>query len=105
MLGIVKKMLSRFVNSDYEGVHQEDSIHGNENQEEILQEDFVEVELKEGTITAEDSYSEALRKLIGDGYDLVTLHADAIGEKEIIGDDQELRTEIIIRYNIESSGL
>lgn len=106
MFRFIKKMLNRFVNSDYEGVNQEESIHENENQEGILhEEDLVEVEFKEEPITAENSYSEALQKLIGVGYDLVTLHADAIGEMEIIGDDQELRTEIIIRYNLESSGL
>lgn len=104
MFRFIKEMLSRFFNSNYEGLQQGESITINENQEgNVHEEDFAE--LKEEPIIPENSYSEALQKLIGDGYDLVTLHGDAIGNMEIIGDDQELRTEVIIRYNIESSGL
>ncbi|CAF2233015.1 unnamed protein product [Rotaria magnacalcarata] len=98
MFRFIKEILSRFFNSNYEGLQQGESITINENQEgNVHEEDFAE--LKEEPIIPENSYSEALQKLVGDGdgYDLVTLHGDAIGNMEIIGDDQELRTEYILK--------
>ena len=104
MFRFIKKLINNFLNNNYEGLQQGESVNINENQEENVNE-VEQLELKEEQIIPGNSYSEALQKLIGEGHNLTELHADAIGNREIIGDNQELHTEVIIRYNIESSGL
>ncbi len=104
MFRFIKDMLNRFFNNNYEGLQPQEDSTINEQQENIQLEENL-VELKQDPAITESPYSEALQRLIGDGYTLTVLHADAIGDREIIGDDQNLRTEVIISYNIESSGL
>ncbi|MBN8522518.1 MAG: hypothetical protein J0M23_01470 [Rickettsiales bacterium] len=104
MFRFIKKLINKFLNNNYEGLQQEEptNILPEENME--LPEEFIE--LKEAPAPANGNhYSDTLEKLIGEGYNLTELHADAIGNREIIGDDQDLRTAIIIMYNVESSGL
>ncbi|MCP5362633.1 MAG: hypothetical protein H6910_00985 [Rickettsiaceae bacterium] len=100
MFRFIKKLINKFLNNNYEGVMQEEPTN-------ILQEENMELpeELKEAPPANGNHYSDTLQKLIGEGYNLTELHADAIGNREIIGDDQDLRTAIIIMYNVESSGL
>lgn len=97
-------MLNRVFNNNYEGLQPQEDSTINEQKESIQLEENL-VELKQDPTITESPYSEVLQRLIGDGYTLAVLHADAIGDREIIGDDQNLRTEVIISYNIESSGL
>lgn len=105
MFRFIKKLINNFLNNNYEGLQQGESVNINENQEENVNE-VEQLELKEAPLPANGNhYSDTLQKLIGEGYNLTELHADAIGNREIIGDNQELRTEIIIMYNVESSGL
>lgn len=90
MFSFIMRLVNRILNP-YQDVQQEESSTTVEENSESAQ--------------AEERYSEALQKLIEDGHSLEVLHNDALGNKEIIGDDQVLRSEIIIRYNIETSGL
>ena len=59
-------------------------------QKESLQLEGNLAELKQEPSMTESPYSEALHKLMGDGYNLAALHEDATGGREIIGDDQQL---------------
>jgi hypothetical protein len=59
-------------------------------QKESLQLEGNLAELKQEPSMTESPYSEALHKLMGDGYNLAALHEDSTGGREIIGDDQQL---------------